>query len=350
MESMIKNIKSKKSRSTTCMRYEELPVYKVELDKENPRIKQFLSIYSPDKLTSEHLALALSGGADDNGTKYAALKESIKKNEGIFTPIIVNHITKDDRYIVIEGNTRLKFYQEFFQKEKDEKWSTIISIVYDDMTENKKHAIRLQAHMVGSRDWDPFSKAKYLDYLYNTEKKSMEYLKVFCGGQEGYIRHLINAYNDMSKYYAEPMTQKGERPDPQKFSYYFEAQRNRCHEALSIHGYDMETFTNWILSEKIERAEHVRNLPKILGDEEVHNVFLREGSSAAIRKLEAQEAGSKRLSKADLYKMAHELSKRLLSISYYEAQNLKNPKYKERKEELINLQNTLNNLLSEIEE
>ena len=118
------------------MRYDILPVDKVELDIENPRIKHFLSIYSGKQLTSENLALALAGGADDdNGSKYNALKESIRKNGGIFTPIIVNHITIDDRYVVIEGNTRLKFYQEFLQKEQDKKWSTIISIVYDDMSE-----------------------------------------------------------------------------------------------------------------------------------------------------------------------------------------------------------------------
>ncbi|MCI7605227.1 MAG: ParB N-terminal domain-containing protein [Spirochaetales bacterium] len=334
------------------MRYDILPVDKVELDIENPRIKHFLSIYSGKQLTSENLALALAGGADDdNGSKYNALKESIRKNGGIFTPIIVNHITIDDRYVVIEGNTRLKFYQEFLQKEQDKKWSTIISIVYDDMSEDEKHAIRLQAHMVGSRDWDPFSKAKYLDYLYNTEKKSMEYLKVFCGGQQSYILHLIHAYNDMSKYYADPATQEGEKVDPQKFSYYFEAQKNRCNDALSIHGYDMNDFTSWVLTEKIERAEHVRNLPKILGDEELRNIFLKQGSSAAIRKLEEQEVGAKKLSKTDTYKMVHELSKRLNMIPYKEVISLKtNPKYKYRKEDLFDLQKELNGLMSDLKE
>ena len=53
------------------MRYDILPVDKVELDIENPRIKHFLSIYSGKQLTSENLALALAGGADDdNGSKY----------------------------------------------------------------------------------------------------------------------------------------------------------------------------------------------------------------------------------------------------------------------------------------
>ena len=58
--------------------------------------------------------------AINNIYKIDGYKESIKKNGGIFTPIIVNHKTSDDRYIVIEGNTRLKFYQEFYEKEKDE--------------------------------------------------------------------------------------------------------------------------------------------------------------------------------------------------------------------------------------
>lgn len=332
------------------MRYEELLINKVELDKDNPRIKQFLSIYEGE-ITSEQIAMALNGGGDplSNG-KYAALRDSIKTNGGIFTPIIVNHITKSDRYIVIEGNTRLKFYQEFFEKEKNVKWQKIMSIVYDDMDDDEIHAIRLQAHMVGARDWDAFSKAKYLDYLYNTEKKSMEYLKVFCGGQESYIRNLINAYNDMNKYYVKKMEDLGEQPDPQLFSYFAEAQKSGCKESLVVHGYDMNDFTNWVLKEKIERAEHVRKIAKILGEEDARNAFLKGNSSEAIKKLDSKEIDQKKLGKTDLYKIIHEISARLRNISYNEVINLKeNPKFEDKKNELVELNYELQKVLEDIE-
>lgn len=331
------------------MRYEELPIEKVELDKENPRIKQFLSIFTGE-ITSENIVMALNGGGDPSSNgKYAALKESIKTNGGIFTPIIVNHITSNDRYVVIEGNTRLKFYQEFFEKEHVRKWSKIMSIVYDDMSDDEIHAIRLQAHMVGARDWDAFSKAKYLDYLYNTEKKSMEYLKVFCGGQESYIRSLIQAYNDMNDNYVKPMEADGEQPDPQVFSYFVEAQKSGCKDALSVHGYDLQDFTKWVVTEKIERAEHVRKIAKILGEEEARAAFLKGTTADAIKKLDSKEVDQKKLEKTDLYKIVHEITIRLRNIKYNEVENLKkNPKYSDRKDELVDLNYELQQVLEAI--
>lgn len=329
------------------MNYQELPVNKVELDLENPRIKQYLSIYKIP--TSENIALALSGSSGNGQGKYAALRDSIKENRGIFTPIIVNHITDEDRYIVIEGNTRLKFYQEFNEKEPNSIWQTIISIVYDDMSEDKIHAIRLQAHMVGARDWDAFSKAKYLDYLYNIEKKSMEYLKVFCGGQESRIRNLISAYNDMTKHYI-PMQEKcGLQFDPQVFSYYEELQKNSAKESLAVHGYDLDDFTKWVIDEHIDRAESVRKLAKVLGEEDARKVFLNSNLTEAIKKLDSREMDLRKVEKTDLYDVAHTLAIRLRNLNYKEAERLKNdPKYTINRERLIELASELNQVLQDI--
>jgi hypothetical protein len=331
------------------MRYEELPIERIELDKENPRIKQYLSIFTGE-ITSENISMALNGGGDHSSNgKYAALKESIKKNGGIFTPIIVNHISSEERYIVIEGNTRLKFYQEFYKKENDTKWSKIMAIVYDDMTNNQIHAIRLQAHMVGARDWDAFSKAKYLDYLYNTEKKSMEYLKVFCGGQECTIRNLISGYKDMVEFYINPLEREGEQLDPQVFSYFVEAQKSSCKDSLIVHDYDMNDFTKWVLTEKIERAEHVRKIAKILGEKDAREAFEKGTTGDAIKKLDSKEIDQKKLEKTDLYKIIHEITIRLRNIKHSEVVNLKNnPKYDDRKNELIDLNYVLQDVLNDI--
>lgn len=331
------------------MKYEELPIEKIELDKENPRIKQFLSIFTGE-ITSENISMALNGGGDPSSNgKYVALKNSIEKNGGIFTPIIVNHISSMDKYIVIEGNTRLKFYQEFYERDKNPKWSKIMAIVYEDMTDDEIHAIRLQAHMVGARDWDAYSKAKYLDYLYNVEKKSMEYLRAFCGGQESYIRQLIDAYKDMYDNYVKPMEDEGEQPDPQVFSYFVEAQKSGCKEALSVHGYTMKHFTKWVINEKIERAEHVRKIAKILGEEDARNAFLKGTSTDAIKKLDSKEVDQKKLEKTDLYKIIHEITIRLRNIKHSEVVNLKNnPKYNDRKVELIDLNYELQSVLKDI--
>src|SRR5215813_7557542 len=143
----------------------------IDLDVENPRVRRFLE-YTPIP-TAEQIYLALGFGSSesDSGgtTTFRALRESIRENKGIIIPIIVR--TKPDgRYLAIEGNTRLAIYKEFQDEQgKGKGWDQIPCIVRDGLKENEVHAIRLQAHLVGPRPWDPYSKAKYLDFLRNVE-------------------------------------------------------------------------------------------------------------------------------------------------------------------------------------
>ena len=139
------------------MTYEKLPIDSVQLDIENPRIKQWIEIYG-ENLTSEGIALALSASSGtENSSTYTSLKESIKVNGGLIQPIIVNKYS-DGRMVVIEGNTRLQIYREFREADPNGPWNEIIALVYDNLSETEIHAIRLQSHLVGPRDWDPFSR------------------------------------------------------------------------------------------------------------------------------------------------------------------------------------------------
>lgn len=59
------------------MDYQLLPIDWIKLDKDNPRIKQYIEMYG-DNVTSEGIALALSFSAGQNShSSYEALKESI---------------------------------------------------------------------------------------------------------------------------------------------------------------------------------------------------------------------------------------------------------------------------------
>ena len=333
------------------MRYENLPIEKVELDIENPRIKNYLSIYK--KIDSKDLALALSGSPESDGSeKYRALRDSIKENGGIFTPIIVNHTTEDDRYVAIEGNTRLKFYMEFNEENPDGTWSSIPSIVYDDMDENEKHAIRLQAHMVGARDWDAFSKAKYLDYLYNEEQKPMSFLKDFCGGQESYIRLLIEAYKDMENVYRPYCEENGIDFNTADFSYFVELQKKGTKDALLIHNYDVRDFSEWVIDgKKIPRAESVRKLTQVMNDDIARKTFIKSGMDEAVKKLDVSDKESRKLAKTNLYALIKETIMKLRKMDKDEILALMNdPKYDEQRELIYDLRYEADSVCSFIEE
>ena len=92
--------------------YQELKIDLLELDVQNPRISQFLDMYG-ENVTAEGIALALTGSTTDGSTTFSALRESIRVNRGVIHPIIVNH-TNEGKYVVIEGNTRLQIYRDFY--------------------------------------------------------------------------------------------------------------------------------------------------------------------------------------------------------------------------------------------
>ena len=182
--------------------YVELSIDKIELDKSNPRIANYLATHDEDDITSDLMALLLGTTSDS----CASLRQSIEANNGIIHPIVVNK-QADGTYVVIEGNTRLQIYKDFRKANKPGNWDTIRCIIYDNIDNEEMHKIRLQAHLVGPREWDPYSKAKYLNYLANVEHMPMASLISFCGGSSkaSEIRNMIAAYNDMEVYY-RPLT------------------------------------------------------------------------------------------------------------------------------------------------
>lgn len=332
------------------MEYMKLPIDQVELDLENPRIKQWLEIYGDD-ITSEGIALALSASSGTSSTStYSALKESIKVNKGIINPIIVNR-NADGKLIVIEGNTRLQIYKEFAAVDPEGPWKEIIAIVYDALPVEQIHAIRLQTHLVGPREWDPFSKAKYLNQLSNIDKLPMAMIISFCGGKSAEIRKLIDAYTDMTKYYFKKADETGIDPDPREFSKFAELQNRSIKEALAIHHFTEEDFATWVIDGNIDNAQNVRKIPAILANSTARAVFLKSTISEAVKYLNTPQKGAVDLSSVSLYELAVELTNRLRTIEYKEVKALTNdPRYEERKNDLSVLLDELSDLINDIEE
>ena len=171
-----------------------LPINSIKLDEENPRIKQCLENY--ETITPEVIALALwDSGDGDAATSYRVLRDSIRENGGIIHPIVVNHEANGD-YVAIEGNTRLQIYKSFVDDNIPGDWSSITALVYEQLEKNDKHSIRLQSHLVGPRDWDPYSKAKY---LYQLDKElPIDMIVNMCGGNKNELLKYIAAYETIT--------------------------------------------------------------------------------------------------------------------------------------------------------
>lgn len=303
---------------------QELSIFDIELDRENPRIRRFLESYEGE-LTDERIALALDvagdGGEEGKGvTTPERLRNSILANRGIMQPIIVNR-RPDGTLVCVEGNTRLYIYRQFHANEVVGDWSKIPAIVHDGLTEEGVDAIRLQAHLVGPRAWDAYSKAKYQYELHFKHMMPLDRLVDLCGGDRRDVQQSISAYSDMENHFRK-LHEPGEHYDTQRYSGFVELQSNRVKTAIFQAGFTVDDFAGWIKSGKIGGLANIRQLPRVLNDKKARAVFLKKGIKAALDSIERPEISAD-LRNASIGQLARALTEKAESLPFNELQRLR---------------------------
>lgn len=294
-------------------KFEMLKIENVDLDYDNPRIARMLERWGgKENITAEAVAMALGQNGDGS---FDVLKDSIKVNNGIIQPIIVNHI--NNRYVVIEGNTRVQIYKDLKNEmkgsEKEHVWDEIIAIVHENLGRSQVDAIRLQSHLVGPRDWDPYSKAKYLHTLFYSEYLSINEIIAYCGGKSSEVKKMIYAYEDMTKYFVPLL--EGEEVPHKKFSAFMELQNKKVLDAIMYNQFTKEDFAKWVLNDNIDKMANVRMLPEILPDKHARKVFLEENCTEAYKLISVPGLNSGLLKDASYIALARQLEQKLNSIS-----------------------------------
>ena len=303
-------------------KFKYLNVNDLKLDVDNPRIKKWLEYYETPNEESIKLALGAAAGDDasENATTYESLKESIRASRGINHPIMVNN--NNGSMVVIEGNTRLAIYLEFKEKSVPGEWDKIPAMVYKDLDLEYIDAIRLQSHLVGPRPWDPYSKAKYLDYLYTVEHMTVDRIIAYCGGKQHDIKNYIDGYRDMEQFY-RPILESDQDFDTTRFSGFVELQRPKVKEAILKVGCTLEDFAKWIHNKKIDPLNTVRQLPKILSNKEAKKVFFESGAREAMKTLDSPKIENL-LSELSLADFCRGLQRCIDNLQYSEFSKMQN--------------------------
>ena len=295
--------------------FEMLPVETLVLDASNPRVARYIEMYG-GQVTDEQMSLALGAAnyeQEESTTTFQSLRASIRTHGGLIHPILVNRETVN-RLVVIEGNTRALIYRQFRRDDDSGRWDEIPAIVYDQLDKKDIDAIRLQAHLVGPRQWDPYSKAKYLDYLSNSEHLTTDQIIDFCGGQRTEVHRFIDAYNDMEDHY-RPLLASDDQFDPTRFSAFLEMQTPRVQEALVTSGYTKIDFAGWVKDQLLYPSDRVRKLPAILANPHARRVFLTHGAREAEKVLDSPST-VEALEDATLVQLADALSNRIAKMGY----------------------------------
>lgn len=327
--------------------YDNISIDQIELDFDNPRISRLLARYkSKEDITAEAIQMALCPSGEST---FDSLYESIKVNGGVIHPIIVNKLG-ENTYIVIEGNTRVQIYKELRKKNVPGNWDRIHCIIYIELTPEQIHAIRLQSHLVGPRDWDPYSKAKYLNHLSNVENLPLNQIISFCGGKATEVNKMIKAYSDMQQYYSSKL-EGSEDIDHRKFSAFVELQNKGILESIIFNGFTKDDFAIWVIKGNIDKMSNVRMLPAILSSREATKIFLSENATEAYNLVSIPGLANGLLEDATYDILAYELIKRLNEITHNEVRMLKRSvTHEEKKSRLIGAFEALKDTLEDIVE
>lgn len=326
---------------------ESVPVADIELDRTNPRIRKFLEMYT-DAPTAEQIYLALGAAGDDeseSSTSFEKLRNSIMTNGGIIHPVILNR-RADGTLVCIEGNTRVALYKSFIEENVAGSWTNIHALVHHEMDDSQADAIRLQVHLVGTRPWDPYSKAKYLHHLRTQELLPFARIVDFCGGRQKDVLESINAYSDMEKYYRPVVPDDGSF-DTSRFSGFVELQKPGVKEAIAKAGFTITDFARWIHEQKLYPLYTVRSLHRILAHPKAREIFLKRDAKKAMEALDRPDL-DKALGEANITQLAQALSRAIYALPWTEAERLRKDPGSEMGQNLNETLTALNGLLSNI--
>jgi len=333
---------------TTGGEYSLVPIDQIELDKTNPRIRRFLEMY-PEPHTADQMNLALGAGGDDDsggGVTFDKLKNSILTNGCIIQPIILNR-REDGTLVCIEGNTRLALYKQFRDIKARGNWDRIPALIHEGMEQADIDAIRLQIHLVGPRQWDPYSKAKYLHYLRNQQHLTFDMIVEFCGGNKKEVAESIQAYEDMEKYY-RPIVDVDDF-DVQRFSGFVELQKPGIKQSIVQAGFKLEDFADWIDKRKLHPLSTVRALPRILKNKKAREIFEKSDAKKAEAILNVPDPG-KALIEANIDQLARALTQAINQLPWQQLQQLKADPNGETVQHLTEAMEELKTLCAQINE
>lgn len=313
------------------MEFKVVDINDVNFDLDNPRIASDLSVHegTKDERMLAAQQILLGHISESRGPASDELKKSIIASEGIIEPIIL--ITEEtNKYLCVEGNTRLAIYKDLNEKDpENEVWKKIPSLIHKNLEPSEINDLRLQAHFVGKKEWSPYAKGAFINKLLNETDKSLEQIQSIVGGNLGQVKGYMYAYSDFKENYEDnaALHSPNDYIEKENFSYFVEARKKDIATALETNGFSLKDFAVWVKEKKlIGAATHARRLlADVLNNDEARELFLKKNKTLkdAETKLPIGDDGELRLESASLEDLCDQLNKILNELSPNEKNTLK---------------------------
>lgn len=262
----------------------EMPILDVQLDADNPRIREDLKkrdkkLPPPTIEDLQKIILELSGVSD--------LLKSIRDNKGLHDPIYVRH-----NGVVAEGNCRTAIYLKLHQaNKKDPTWQKIpVLQLPQSVTERQIAILQGHLHVSGKITWRKHEQAGHLYTMKHTYHMTPAAIAKALGMREKEVARVINSYElnleiikDIGKADKKGDGKKAASVDGRKkFSTIDELFKVRDMEEWRAKPANVSIFKTLVVEGKIKRGADVRKLSKVVNDPRALEVLKKDGFDKAL--------------------------------------------------------------------
>ena len=278
--------------------FKSIPVNEIKFNPKNPRffgqvlesvpekLPEFVSPEDEKEITQDQCQLLLSFMIDadkktSSSSDFAQLQASIKAKKGIINPIHVVKLEKAEgkyKYLVSEGNTRLAIYKDLNSQSNAEPWTNKIVCCVLENEEDFEDVMAI-AHIVGVKEWPPYSRAKKLAYIKKKDNAQYEKILAKCGSSasRNKLELRINAFNHMEKVkkFFDPQHKdyiKGPKPfTAQLFAFFEEYNKFKSKFEPEFDGLE---FAKAVRTGKLSNARQIAPLARMFEKTDYRNDFL----------------------------------------------------------------------------
>lgn len=262
---------------------EDIPLERVELDHDNPRIRYRLRLESSGKKLEE-LILGLS--------EVKALRRDIEKNGGLRERIFVQE-NGNGKFKVREGNCRTVCYRSLHARNRrDPRWNRIPARVLPTDLDERAVAILLSDfHVAGKIKWNAHEKAGQIYYMSEKLGMPLDDICVYLRSSKLTVSRFLHAYRFMADRFLKIDKGKYAKEGERKWSFFDELfKRAELREELKRDPEFADRFCRWVGEARLPQPVDVRKLPEVLKQQDARRKLENGGTfSEALKVLEVHE-------------------------------------------------------------
>ena len=246
-------------RAPFLLEHIDVPLDKIELDENNPRIQYRLALGKGTK-TLDEVILAMP--------EVTKLRKDIELNGGLREKIVVQRV-RDGGFKVLEGNCRTVCYRSLRAKPefKDtDMWKSMPARVVPEDVEERKVAILLaDMHVAGKIQWRAHEKAGQIFRMSRELKMSQGDIATYLRQSKTTVNRFLDACSFMQEKFL--VIDDGVYADQgeHKWSFFDEFFRSKTLRDENKRNPDFgDDFCRWVGDERLPEGVNVRDLPAIL--------------------------------------------------------------------------------------